>query len=71
MAEFFVHESTRLEVVDRLFPRVLNNPQFFPIAIVVHQQNAFELVVDSEIALGVTIRLQSRLLGVREVLGLT
>ena len=68
MAEFFVHEGTRLEVVDRLFPRVLNNPQFFPITIVVHQQNAFELVVYSEIALGVTIRLQNRLLGVREVL---
>ena len=71
MAEFFVHEGTRLEVVDRLFPRVLNNPQFFAITVVVHQQNACELVVDSEIALCVTIRLQSRLLGVREVLGLT
>ena len=44
---------------------------FLFIAVVVHQQYTFELVVNSEISLGHAVRLQKLLLGVRQVLGLT
>ena len=71
MPEFLVHEGARLEVSNRLLPGVLHDAQLLFNLVVVHQQDALELVVDCEVALAVAIRLLRGLLGGRQVLCLT